>query len=195
MQSDGGSDQTWARLAFLVSELFIALTIIFMVANSVGTRPPPPNPTPTPPPTPTLAPTPTPAPVVCGLESTYYHYQVFSVDFVGILNGVPQAGANFIANLQSITGVKTDKDGNDTGQVTDDVFGNEQRVAGLVEVLGGGRDNGLDIARQIRGLLQSSGLSPIKDRTIYQVFFLDGGDPTVVSLNVFYFVRAAVCNS
>src|SRR5947208_2448124 len=73
---------------WLFADLLLALTIIFLSANTGGVKPKPtPTPIPTSIPTPTPTPTPTPAP---SLDFTYQTITLDNIDYTGLLSDSQQ---------------------------------------------------------------------------------------------------------
>src|SRR5579859_8072250 len=93
---DGPADHHWGRYGFLFADLFTALAVLFLVANTVGHVPPPPSSLPTP-----VVVKPSPTPRICGLEPTPANLPLLTVgDEAGLRVGSPTAEAAFALQVR-----------------------------------------------------------------------------------------------
>jgi len=167
---------------WLFADLLLALAMLFLVANSVGTYP---KPRPTPTPTLYVAPTPTPTPppLICGIDQKPDYSQVFTTaDPFGLSaknGGAEQVFAN---------------------QVLGTLGPNASRTAGLVQVYGGSFNgnfdvqDGLNLANGAIDGLQHSHFRYAPSETLFQAFWggqLGGNQVEVV---VFFFKESSGTN-
>lgn len=177
--TDGPADHHWGKFGFLVADLFTALAILFLVANTVGHVPPAPTPTPTSePPTPTVV-QPTPTPIICGLDPHAADPVILTVsDPDGLRAENPDAERTFAA------------------QVHDALAKYASKTAGLAEVYGGSYNgpqdvgDGVNLARgAISSLLQLANQQFIftGQRTLYQPFWDGTLASNQVKMLVFFY--------
>lgn len=191
-QRDVGNPATerhWGRYGFLVADLFTALAMLFLVANTVGhVSLPTPKPTPTPI---AVAPTPTPTatPGICGLDPHPLQLPPFTVgDPAGLRAQAADAEHAFAT------------------QVHDALGDYAAKTAGLAEVSGGSFFGSADVTDgeslaqgAIDGLNLLAGQHYIftADRTIYQPFWDGDIGSDQIRLIVFFYAVASgsVCGA
>lgn len=173
----GGRDERPTPVLFgaagwLFADLLLALAMLFLVANSVGTYPKP-APTPTPLPTATRAPTPPPA--ICGLNPHSITIMLTISNDGALRAGDSGAEAAFASEAK--------------GQLAQYAG----KVAGFVEVFGGSVgsiSDGVNLANGAIGgldMLARQGYIFSLDKTTFQALY--GGDlqPNQVQLVIFFF--------
>jgi len=175
------AERHWGRYGFLVADLFTALAMLFLVANTVGhVLPPTPTPTPI---AVALTPTPTATPGICGLDPQPLQLPPFTAsDPAGLRAQVADAESAFAVQVHDALG--------DYAETT----------AGLAEVSGGSFFGSADVADgeslaqgAIDGLNLLAGQHFIftADRTIYQPFWDGDIGSDQVRLIVFFYAVAS----
>jgi hypothetical protein len=149
----GPGEPQWGRFGFLVADLFTALALLFLVANTVGHVPPPVH----------SPPTPTWTPSICGLETKPVANVVLTFDGAdGLRQFDPAAEQGFSQLVQARLSAYAG------------------RTAGLVEVFGGSYNGNLDVGDGLslaRGAIDSLSLLAHQqfifttDQTLYQPFW------------------------
>lgn len=179
--SDGSGEFDWGRFGFLVADLFTALAVLFLVANTIGhVQLPPPKAVVTSPASPTSPPTATPT--ICGLDPHPASIPSLAViDPVGLRQLSSSAESSFV------------------GQIRSALQAYRGKVAGLAEVWGGSYQGSADVKDgeslangAIAGLRTLSNSHFIfSNSTIYQPFW-DGdiGGSDVMLLIFFYTVSS-----
>lgn len=173
----GASSRTaWMRFGFLIADLFTALAMLFLVANTqahvVAVVP-------TPTPTSTPSPTATPAAQLCGLEQQPGFQTILTVQNDGALRALDHSAEADFAN-----------------QVQTAMASEAQRSAGLVEVYGGSYAGSQDVgdgtalADGAIAALRSLSAQHIifsTDKTLYQPFWSGKLASNQVQLIVFFY--------
>lgn len=179
--NDGPAEHHWGRYGFLFADLFTALAILFLVANTVGhVTLPPPRPTPTlAVVVPTTSPTPTPTPLICGLDPQPATIPPLTVsDPAGLRAGSASAESAFADQVHSVMSAYSGK------------------TAGLAEVSGGSFNGSQDVADgeslamgAIGGLQVLAGQHIVftTQRTIFQPFWDGYLASDQVKLLVFFY--------
>lgn len=180
----GGRDERPTPVLFgaagwLFADLLLALAMLFLVANSVGTYP---KPKPTPTPTLYVAPTPTPTapPLICGIDQKPDFSRVFTTSNPYGLSAHSGSAEQDFAN-----------------QVLAALGSSANRAAGLVQVYGGSFNgnfdvqDGLNLANGAIDSLQHSRFRYAPSETLFQPFWggqLSGNQVEVV---VFFFKESS----
>lgn len=163
----------WGRFGFLVADLFTALAVLFLVANTIGHIPPPP------PPPPPIVVVPTNTPTICGLDPHHVATYLLTVSNApGLRSGDTAAESAFAAQVR--------------GKLTSYT----SKTAGLAEVWGGSLNGSRDVTDgenlangAIAGLRLLAGQHFIfsTQRTIFQPFWDGTIGSNQVKLLIFFY--------
>lgn len=177
----GGRDERPTPLLFgaagwLFADLLLALAMLFLVANSVGSYPPP-APTPTPRPTPTI--TPTSPPVICGLNPHSITVPLTVGNDGALRVSDPGAEGAFASQAKGALAQYSGK------------------VAGFVEVFGGSTgsiSDGVNLANGAIGgleILARQGYIFRTGKTTFQALYGGNLSPNQVQLVIFFFKESS----
>lgn len=160
---------------WLFADLLLALSVIFMAANTVGIKPKPiPTVVPTLIPSPTLSPSPTPLP---RLELKAHRFIYTNIDYQGLLNNSPSAINDLERRLRNESVL-------------------QGRSVGLAIAYGGAPDDpsiqqALNISQKVYGVLAELGRQgfAFTRASYYDDLYVFGPQPTVVKIDVFLFAQ------
>lgn len=160
---------------WLFADLLLALSVIFMAANTVGIKPKPiPTVVPTIIPSPTLSPSPTPLP---RLELKAHRFIYTNIDYQGLLNNSPSAINDLEQRLRK-----------------EPVL--QGRSVGLAVAYGGAPGDStiqqaLNISQKVYGVLAALGKQgfAFTRASFYDDLYVFGPQPTVIKIDVFLFAQ------
>ena len=153
---------------WLFADMLLALSMLFLAANTVGIKPPP-----IPLPTPKVTPTPKTPP---HLEQSYHRFTII-IDPNGLLSGNQNASNDVVRQVKAQHFL-------------------QGRTAGLIIVYGGAPGDAQigraqEIASKVYDILQNLGKHDPTFANVsrYDPLHLLGGDPRIVTIDIFLFAQ------